>query len=209
MAIAFDSSSFGNSNSATSITFSHTCSGLNRILFVGVSTVSARTISSVTYNGIAMTNINRSGGSQVVALYYLIGPATGTNNIVVTIDSTSFIYADSVSYTGVAQSGQPDAQNTSASTNTTRTTSVTTVADNCWAVLIARGVSDGDTNAGTGSTERVASTGYIQMYDSNGPKTPAGSYSMSTTQVNQEVTHAMASFSPFVGSAFIPKIIQF
>jgi len=197
MAIAFDSSSFGNTGANnTSVTWSHTCSGANRILFVGVSCPSTRTISSVTYNGVGMTNINRSSGSQTVALYYLIAPATGANNVVVTVDSSTFIYCDATSYTGVKQSSQPDANNTSSTTSTTVTTSVTTIADNCWSVLIARGESDGVTSAGTGSTSRVSSSGYVQMYDSNGNITPAGSYSMSTTQSSQVVTQAMASFSP-------------
>lgn len=202
MAIAFDASSSGFTNSGTSVTFAHTCTGSDRILFVGVMASSARTISSVTYNGVAMTNINRSAGGQPCALYYLIAPATGSNNVVVTIDSTSFCYCAALSYTGAKQSGQPDANNTNQATTSSLATSVTSVADNCWAVLVARNDTDGNTSAGTGSTIRVGSgSGLIQMYDTNGPKTPAGSISMTVTNVvSYDTTTAMASFSPSVAA---------
>jgi hypothetical protein len=200
-AIAFDSGSSAFSNSATSITWAHTTAGTNRILWVGAMSLNARSISSTTYNGIDLTPLTRSPGSasaQPVQLWYLIAPATGSNNIVMTLNAggNSFIYGAAASYTGVEQANQPDAQNTNSTTALSVTTSVTVVDLNSWVVLVARNSDSGDTNAGTNSTERVANTGYIQMYDSNAGISP-GSFSMTVTNGGVHITTiAMASFSP-------------
>lgn len=59
----------------------------NRILFaaVCVNAFSGATISSVTYNGVAMTELNTQSGSPYTnKTYYLLAPTTGSNNITVT-----------------------------------------------------------------------------------------------------------------------------
>jgi hypothetical protein len=213
MAIAFDAPSETFSNSIQTLNWFHTCSGSDRILWVGVMTSSTRSVSSVTYNGVALTSLTRSAGGQPVQLWYLIAPATGTNTISVSIGApNSFVYTSGASYTGVKQSGQPDAQNTNSTSSSSVSTSVTTVADNSWVVLIARNDTDGNTNAGTNSTERTAgAAGTVQLYDSNGAVSPAGSFSMTVTNAGSYATTiAMASFSPLVSAAsFIPRIIYY
>lgn len=68
-------------------------------------------------------------------MYYLINPSTGANNIVASTSISQTLIFQNTSYTGVKQSAQPDASNTSAYTTTTsQSTSVTTIADNCWTV---------------------------------------------------------------------------
>ena len=99
MAIAFDAASSGTTAFDVTITFSHTCTGSDRALFVMVATPS--TVSGVTYNGDALTAI--SGGGTQVALYGLLAPDTGENNIVVTVAGDEVIVAAAASYTGVDQ----------------------------------------------------------------------------------------------------------
>lgn len=197
MAIAFDTSTSYFSNSGTSHSWSHTTSGTDRILWVNVMNSSGVSISSVTYNGVGMTNAVNSGASQRNTLFYLVNPASGSNTVTVTLASSSYCYTNSASYTGAEQSGQPDATNGQNSSTATLTTSVTTTDDNCWTVLGARQASTGNTSAGTGTTQREAHAGYTQFYDSNAAITPAGSTSLQTTQSASGTTgHAMASFSP-------------
>lgn len=99
MAIALNSTSSGFSSGST-LTFAHTVSGANRILVVGTREPA---VSGVTYNGVALTKaISSSGGSGVdSAIWYLIAPATGTNNIVVSATANMVCYASS--WTGVDQ----------------------------------------------------------------------------------------------------------
>src|SRR5438067_591060 len=114
MAIGFDASSGGFVNTSGPLTISHTCGGSNRILLVGVEiSVGGETVTGVTYNSVAMTQINLQdlNGSTFrnTYLFYLIAPATGANNIVVSASGgTGNIYAAAASYTGVDQSSPLD-----------------------------------------------------------------------------------------------------
>lgn len=104
MAIAFDAvGASGNGAGVTSISWSHTCTGADRLLLVGVA--SNAQVSGVTYNSVALTlaaEINTAAGGLWTALWYLKGPATGANTVVVTHGSGRS-EGQSVSYTGVDQ----------------------------------------------------------------------------------------------------------
>lgn len=210
MAIAYDAYS-GVNGSGTSATVSHTCSGSNRLLVAGVWLSSADDLTGVTYNSVSMTQIakKKSGtGSEWLYLYYLLAPDTGANNIVATQSGSTDIRIRATSYTGVLQSGQPDASTTndSTSTITTLTTNLTTVADNCWTVLFERN-GCGNITASTGTTLRSSSDSLI-IGDSNGAITPAGSTSMAVNFASCNLnTSIMASFAPVIGSTFTPRAI--
>lgn len=189
MAIAFDATSKAEyAGGQTSQTVSHTCSGANRLLLVAVLSNSANTdnISGVTYNGSAMTRLTNispnSGTGFFWALYYMIAPPTGAHDIVATCSASAGMITMGASYTGVKQTDFPNAQVTSVQDNrTTFTQALTSVADNCWFFsAVCQNVYW--FMPSTGVTERNSqSTKYRVIGDSNGPKTPAGSYSMSYT----------------------------
>lgn len=201
MAIAFSSKTQQKvaGGNATN-TFSHTISGSDTILFVAVSNENAGSMTGVTYNGVAMTEIGTGQGT--LHLYYLINPTTGANNVVATRSGTSNdFHAWALSYTGVKQTGQPDAD----SKATTLTGTVTTVADNCWGIMVARADNAGLAPS-TNSTERTTPDGYDAwgVFDTNGVITPAGSFSMSATG-GGGLSNVMASFAPAVGSTSLIK----
>lgn len=204
MAIALDAATDGGLvNPGTSLTFSHTTSGSNRILFVAAFGPSTDILTGATYNGVSMTLIDKTavGGDLYIYLWYLIAPATGANNVVISASGSAQIQGGAISYTGAKQTGQPDASNKSNTDTTgTPTISVTTVADNSWAVLALRPSVGGTPTAGAGSTMRVAPTDGFAMADSNAAITPAGSYSM-TINVTGSAGNAMviASFAPDTG----------
>lgn len=210
MAIAYDTGTGNETNSGTSVSWSHTCTGSDRILWVYVMNSSAVNVTSVTYNGVELTLAVGNGSSQRSRLYYLIAPATGANTVQVNLASTSYVYCASASYTGVAQTGQPDATGFANNGASPRTTSVTTVADNCWTVLGARAVSTGNTSASTNSTKKVDRSGYVQFYDNNTEVSPAGSYSMTVTTTLGNINTVMASMAPAVAvTTFTPKVMWF
>ncbi len=75
------------------ITLAHTSAGANRVLVVGVSinisNNTGATVSGVTYQGVALTLSgahNDAGNTRRVELWYLINPATGSNNVIVTLN---------------------------------------------------------------------------------------------------------------------------
>lgn len=219
MAIAFDAATDGGKvNPGTSLTFSHTCTGSLGLLVVGFSGDNfggADDVSSVTYNSVAMTLAAKitsaTGGDRISYIYYLLGPATGAHNVVITCSSSHLIQGGAVSYTGVKASAQPDntTTNFSSTVATSLTTSLTTVNDNCWTVLL-HGCYDGSSpTAGTGSTRRTFDgvDGGWALFDSNAAVTPAGSKSMASNlgsgsnPFGLAIVHVMASFQPDTGGA--------
>ena len=203
MAIAFDAGTNPTYVNAATHTFAHTCSGSDRLLWVHCWRRSGDAVTGVTYNGVAMTSLGTeilaqtTSGNAYLTLWYLVAPATGSNNVVVTSVSALTEHIDSASsYTGCSQTGIPDAQATLSNTTQTNTTgTVTTVADNCWAIMFLR-TQTGNSTAGASTTRRTDAAGFTQTFDGNSPKTPAGSYSLNATHSNGQTGYWMASFAP-------------
>lgn len=101
MAIVFDAAT----SNAGSLTFAHAVgSGNNRILIVAVGLHNSGSISSVTYNGVSMTLAKSQNGTwRLSQIYYLVNPASGSNNVVITGLCSYGIAAVAVSFTGVHQ----------------------------------------------------------------------------------------------------------
>lgn len=200
MAIAFDAFSDGvNFTESSPLTWTHTCTGSDRLLIVGtVGDTASDTVSGVTYNSVAMTKIAAVlvPDNRYLTLWYLLNPASGANTVSVTSAGPAGAAGRSTSYTGVQQSGQPDASTTNTvSANTTLTTTLTTIADNCWTMLVAK-ATVATLGAGTGSTARTAVTEQLALFDNNAAITPAGSTSMTVTFGSGNCGTVMASFSP-------------
>jgi len=206
VAIARDTSVNGGLvNPNTSLTWSHTCTGTNLILFVGVFGDSATdSISGVKYAGVSMTLINKvkATGDRWCYLFVLVGPSTGVNNVVVSASASIAIDGASASYTGAKQTGQPDSSNTGTNNLTSITVSTTVVAANCWLFAVFRAnVTTG--SAGTGSNQLQASNG-LYIADSNGT-VATGSRSMSYSNTGGSAWAAViASFSPSTGGSVHP-----
>lgn len=199
MAIAYDSSSYGEASGVNSVTYSHTCSGSDRLLFVGALSQGSDNLTGITYNGVSMTQVNKQAkGSDYLYLYYLIAPATGANNVVVSRSgSTGVLWSTSSSYTGARQSSVPDAQATTSNSGTSITGTVTTVSDNCW--LVGTAFCDNlGYSAGTGTTLRQTQSTVI--FDSASATTPAGSDSLIINCTNGNNAICVASFAPTGGA---------
>ncbi len=207
MEIALDSVNAGGTGTGTSLTYSHTCTGSNLILFVAISvlTVGVDDLTTVTYNSVAMTqvgkkNTNAGGDNRWVYLYYLVNPSTGANNIVISSTSSTQTTSNAVSYTGAKQTGVPDASATNSTTGSTSLTgTVTSIADNCWTVGAIRG-SGGALSASGGTTIRGTISSFNKICDSNGAITPAGSTSLGYTCTSGDNAIVIASFAPYVAA---------
>jgi len=108
--IVYDSTSYGAVANNSTLTVSHTTAGDDRLLVVAVTIDDLTiTVSAITYNGVAMTLADSYTGLKKIYLYYLVAPALGANNIVVTLSSTPDFGLMAVSYTGVNQTSPLDA----------------------------------------------------------------------------------------------------
>jgi len=215
MAIAFDAASSASTiNSAhTSKTWSHTCTGSDRVLIVGIGTFNSTgggKISGITYNGVSMTLVAEASAQSNIysSMWYLIAPSTGANNIVASFASQTYDWCASASYTGVAQSGFPDASSSGNNTSTSITGTVTTIADNAWTVMTPLCNAAGITG-GTGTTVRAISptNGRQAICDSNGDITPAGSSSLIVNCNNDSNAQVIVSMEPAADApVFVPTM---
>lgn len=191
MAVAFDAvgpSSAGQSATATTTTsWSHTCTGSNRLLVVGVAVganPSTGITTSATYNSVAMTSIGtqQSGTGSAfgyIQMFSLVAPATGANTVAVTTSATvDALSAGSVSFTGVSQTTPLGTPVTAAGSSITPAATVTgTTAGNmvidaacCGSAFSAdtqtlqwRRNTNGNTGAGNGVQTTAAAGGSVAM----------------------------------------------
>ena len=186
MAIAYDAVSNATGNEVSSLTWSHTCSGSDRVLVVGISIANtSNSITGVTYNGVAMTKASAGTASiapdQITEIYYLANPATEANNIVASFDSTanSFPSGIGVSLTGCDTDNSEDTSGLQAATTASPTVNLTT--NNANSFIVDKVYSNHTTvNVGAGQTERA--THLINNRRGAGstePTTTAGAYTMS------------------------------
>lgn len=203
MAIAHDASTNPSYASGTTHTFSHTCTGSDGILWVQCWRRGGSAVSGVTYNGVAMTSLGTEiqagsgSGNQYLTMWYLANPATGANNVVVTSPTSTEHIDGAVSYTGASATGIPDATNSltmTAQSNTTAT--VSSVADNCWALMFMRMDTSGAISAGASTTRRAYTQDFTASFDTNSATTPAGTITVNTSHSNANVGWWMASFKP-------------
>ena len=204
MAIAFDNST-GQSitNPGSTHTFSHTCSGSDRILFVLAWHSTGDYITGVTYAGTPMTQLKKvsSNGTNWIYMYYLVAPATGANNVVITSSvSNGAILGMSASYTGVDQSSPIDVSTSETTASSTSvTTSLTTTTDNCWTIAMYR-ENAGRAMTGDANTTIRSDTDPgkgVHIGDSNGDITPAGATSLGgSISFSTSWGELMAAFKP-------------
>lgn len=199
MAIVRDAISNGIINPGTSLTVSHINAGNLLIAGIGVGSLSD-IVTGVTYNGVAMTRIPTNGfqalggGAAAAAyMYYLLNPAIGTFDIVVSISVSKLIQGYNVSYKSVLQSGQPDASaKSSGAAVTSLANTLTTIADNSVHVVMYytdTAVLDSITG-GTIATGQIGESNPLLI-------TPAGSNTMTgVTSASQNWASVGASFSP-------------
>jgi len=213
--IAFDATSnSGLKSLVSSYSWSHTTgSGDDRLLVVGHShiTTSDRTVSNITYNGNAMTLVRTDFRSATnyprSALYYLINPDSGSKTVAVTLSgSISKCAGGAITYTGAAQTGQPDADNGANGSSTSPSVAVTTTEDNCWVVSVVSATQSLSACANTQRWNVSLAWSHGLGGSDEGPKTPAGSQTMSwTLSFSAYWAISAASFAPVAeGGLSIP-----
>ncbi|WP_445372870.1 putative Ig domain-containing protein [Methylomonas sp. HW2-6] len=95
-----------NSTGTNSLTWSHgVATGTDRALFVQIALDDPNvSVNSVTYGGVALTQVGRSAVNHAVEIWSLVNPTVGSANIVVSLSGTTGVAAGATTYNGVAQS---------------------------------------------------------------------------------------------------------
>ncbi len=133
MGLVIGNGTYSNLNpNGTSQTLAHNHGGgTNGLLLVHIAMQNSVTVTGMTYNGVAMTlirNDNSTSYSKNYSTYYLLNPATGSNNIIINFSGAQYnstaIFARSFSgASGIGNTGftdaitSPHSQNLSVSLN--------------------------------------------------------------------------------------------
>jgi len=135
MALAFDAASSSSGTDVNSLTWSHVCTGADLLLTVGVDIFNLYNdagipeVGGITYNGVALTKIDAQAAGTYCRseLWYLIAPAAGTHDIIVTFTWTPApgVVGGARSFTGADQSAP---LGTSAKATGTTTPATVTIA---------------------------------------------------------------------------------
>ena len=204
--ITFDAVTTHSPGSDDVYSFSHTTSGTDRYLLVGIGirAGSGQVVNGITYGGVAMTlavakTSTAAGNVTRGELWYLLNPTVGANTVEVTMSIAVRTGAVAISFSEVNQAA-PEATNSSEHTQHPISTSVTTLTDNAWVVDFVN-VLDNTTysfTAGADQTERADlswSTGFnggTFALSHKGPVSPTGSVTMSQTGTNDSTWVQMA-----------------
>jgi hypothetical protein len=201
----FDNAVDGGNNggNTASLTYPFTVgTNSNRLLLVNIiGSQSVDDITSVTYAGAPMTLIAKvqASGDLWHYLYYLLAPASGTNNVVITAGSAHYLISEAASWYNAAQSGQPEAYTTntapagtvSMTTSLPATSNNAIVAESMWAYTGILPTSD--------SSLLVADAAFVGLgFLSSVPSPVSEAYpaSMTNTWGGQDAASSiMASFS--------------
>jgi hypothetical protein len=165
MAVTPDLSSSASVDAAATLTWTHTCTGYNRALIVGVSSPSATQPTGVKYATISMV-LETSGTLPVdndnTTLWKLEAPASGANSIVVSDATSAAITAGALSVTGADQvdctSGNNSALGTSNSPSVTQVSAVGELVVGHVAALL--------------NATCLPGTGEFELYDLHSPSNP-------------------------------------
>lgn len=187
----FDAASNASGSGAGPFTFSHTTSGSDRVMWIGISYYHPSvTISAVTYNAVAATLVplaSADNGDYHARLYYLIAPATGSNTVSVSVSGS--VYSLGVGVTTVTGANQTTPYGTAVTAtgnDSTPTVNVLAASDEL-AIDTLCIIHSGTLSVGSSQTSRwnaITSNGFIKYAGSTeaGAGTTTMSWSNTTAQ---------------------------
>lgn len=187
-AIAYDANTFSGAHAGQDNSFSHTCTGSNRYLtlLTQVHRTPDYHLAGITYNSVSMTSRVTNTGSPDSRIWDLVAPASGSNTVYCTGTNSDTWHEEwAISFSGCAQTGQPDNTGNHASLGNSFTSaswSITTSADNCWCVTVMQMYNQSGVSATAGTYVGQNSSGaFGEAIFYAGPKTPAGTLTTSFT----------------------------
>jgi hypothetical protein len=148
-------------NPTSPVTFAHTCSGSDRILFVFIHCNGGNgdATTGATYNGVALTQLCQDDGTFAqIEAWYLVNPSVGTHDVVVTKGNNAGAPYQIVaeSFTGVDQTNPINATNVPDihATGSSMTRTVAPTVSNCMIIDAFTSLSTNSCSANAPQTEK-------------------------------------------------------
>ncbi len=197
--IHFDNSAIVTASGGVTQTTAYTVTGDDPILFIAIAGYFGDAPTAVSYNGIALTLVDVTPVTTtgyICYLYVLRGASAGTHNISITMSGSHGNLAIAASYANTDQTAQPDASSVGGTTTTAHyTQSVTSVTNQCLAVMAGIYDSGNTLVADSGTVLRQTAGSVLYLCDSATPKA-AGSITLGLTSLSQQFTGVAAAFKP-------------
>ncbi|MFC2046308.1 Ig-like domain-containing protein [Chloroflexota bacterium] len=152
--IAFDAASSAHTDlDSIALSWSHTTSGSDGIMIVGVTTRSNRQVTSLTYGGANLTHIRHDnpGFDVRTELWVLVAPPEGTHTVDLVVDNSTTIEAGATTWNGVGALGS----NAGASgSGTTASVDISSSSGEVVVDVVGTQHAEATVEAGEGQTER-------------------------------------------------------
>lgn len=190
--------------SVTSITQAYTVnSAINNVILFTLGTQQNITNITCNYNAVPLTLIATyvAGANSIHNnTYYGKNVATGSNNITCSWTTASNWNLDVSSYTGAAQTTNPEAT-TTLNNSGAITTNITTLTNNDWIVTFNSSNCGGPYTNGANNIWYVGGTQNFNEGDSNQPVGVAGTYNPGGTQCNNNGGTVEVALAPAIPTA--------
>lgn len=190
---------------STTLTVSYNAVGgtdKGMIFFAFTNSGSGDVMTGVTFNGSSATKIGswNTTGSQWFSAWRLTGYTTANSSAIFTTSVSTDAEGHLIEYTGVDQTNMSDVTPTQNTGTGNLTANITTTTDNSWLASVGRNSTYGPMGAGTGTTIRNVGA-IFNSGDSNGAKTPTGSYSMQWTAAGGNSYSLLVVIKPATAAA--------
>lgn len=136
--------------------WSHTCSGDNRLLVVSVALMdsdSSKEVDSISYNGASLTRLTSKNNDVRVEVWYLINPSSGSNTISLDLEDVNKVAVGVISYYNVDQSTPIDNTNTGSGYSSSASVSVSSESSDLIQDIVGT-LTDKGLNVDSGQTEQ-------------------------------------------------------
>lgn len=200
MAVTFDATSVISGQAVTSVSWSHTTSGADRGLVIGVSISANIAVTSSTYAAAALANVGVRNGSAAIRseMWKKSAPASGANTAVVNLASATDVIAGAVSANNVDQVDVVGPYASNAGTASPGTVDVTSAAGE----LVVDCIANNDVNVDTTLTVGAGQTQRWNM--ANGAVAGAGSTEPGAATVTMSWTVSSSTIDWSIsGASFI------
>lgn len=196
--IAFDAPSTSGYNTADDVySWSHTCSGGNRYLLVGVSmlSVGGSSVSGITYNGVTLSKLGSQAsvsGAVRTELWGLANPASGSHSVEVTLSTALDSIGSALSASGVGTNyGYSSATATNVGAADATVNQSAPPSGSNWFVIDCIATSDTAITVGAGQIEKENVTGTL----GSGAMSTEGPVASGTTTMSWTGVGALATWS--------------
>ena len=159
---------------ADTLTFQHTVPtiGQNRILIVEVATRTNVAVSSITFNGDALTSKSTVAGTARAEIWYLLNPDEGTGDVVITMAAVANFAAGATTYLYVDQTVPFGTAATTSGNGTTASVAVTAAVGDVVIAVVGKQGGVGDTL----TIGALQTSNWLKSYATGSAGQGAGSY---------------------------------